>query len=147
MARRFHVQGTNDFLIIGVFIFVLGLWCLKDGWFPSASVLERHPHVVEIKSPQAGMVKDVYVKTGERRDANQPLIRVLLTQTNAEVILKTPVQGELAGALVKKDDLVRADQVLAVVIPEDSFYTFNRSLAVLALLGALVCAVVHFLVR
>ncbi len=147
MARRFHVQGTNDFLVWAVALLALGLWCVKDGWFPSESVLERHPHTVEIKSPQAGMVKDVFVKTGDKRDAEQPLVRVLLTQTNAEMILKTPIKGEVTTGLIKKDELVRADQTVAVVLPEDSFYTFNRSLALLSLLGAMVCAVIHFLVR
>jgi multidrug resistance efflux pump len=147
MVRRFHVQGTNDFLVWAVALLALGLWCVKDGWFPSESVLERHPHTVEIKSAQAGVVREVFVKIGDKRDADQPLVRVLLTQTNAEMILKTPIKGELAGSLIKKDELVRADQTVAVVIPEDSFYTFNRSLAVLALLGSLICAIVHFLVR
>ena len=147
MARRYHVQGTNDFIVWAVALLALGLWCVKDGWFPSAAVLERHPHTVEITSPQAGVVKDVFVKVGDKRDAEQPLMRVLLTQTNAEIILKTPVVGELAPGLIQKDELVRAHQTVAVVLPEDSFYVFNRSLALLALLGALICAVVHFLVR
>ena len=43
MARRYHVEGTRRFLYWGVVFLVIGLWCVKDGWFPSADVLVRHP--------------------------------------------------------------------------------------------------------
>lgn len=43
MARRFHVEGTKTYLYWAVGLLLFGLWCVKDGWFPSASVLEHHP--------------------------------------------------------------------------------------------------------
>ncbi len=43
MARNFKIKGTKDFLIWAIILLLLGLWCVKDGWFPSESVLERHP--------------------------------------------------------------------------------------------------------
>lgn len=147
MARRFHVQGTNDFFVWAIVLLALGSWCIKDGWFPSQATLDKHPHQVEIKAAQAGTVKDVFVKHGELIRAEQPVVRLELTETNAEVMLKATVQGEIAGVLAEKGASVARNQTVATVLPEDTFYTFNHSLAFLALLGSLICAIVHFLVR
>jgi len=147
MARRFDVKGTNDFIVWAVVLFALGLWCVKDGWFPSQATLDKHPHQVEVKAAQGGLVKDVFVKHGELIRADQPVVRLALTETNVEQLLKAPVQGEVGGVLAEKGALVARNQVVATLIPEDTFYTFNHSLACLALLGALICAVIHFLVR
>lgn len=43
MPRRFHVEGTRTYLKVSVTLLALGLWCVKDGWFPSAATLEKHP--------------------------------------------------------------------------------------------------------
>jgi len=76
MARKYHVEGTKTFLIWSIVLLLLGLWAVKDGWFPSASKLAEHP-----------LAKD----TG--------------------------------------------------------FYLFNKSLAVMSLIGSAVCGYIHLLVR
>lgn len=76
MARKYHVEGTKTFLIWALVLLALGLWCVWDGWFPSAKVLEAHP----------------LDKGG-------------------------------------------------------SFYLFNKSLAILSLIGAAVCGYIHMMVR
>ena len=43
MARKFHVAGTRVYLQVAIGLLVLGLWSVKDGWLPSASVLAKHP--------------------------------------------------------------------------------------------------------
>ena len=43
MARNYKVEGRKDFLYWAIGLAVLGLWCVKDGWFPSPTVLEKHP--------------------------------------------------------------------------------------------------------
>ncbi|MCX7008569.1 MAG: hypothetical protein NTY53_15175, partial [Kiritimatiellaeota bacterium] len=96
---------------------------------------------------QAGVIKDVFVKRGELIRAEQLIVRITLTETNGEQMLKAPLQGEIAGVLAEKSATVSRDQIVATMTPEDTFYTFNHSLAMLALLGALVCAVIHFMVR
>ncbi len=35
MPRIFNVQGTKSFYYWGLFLLALGLWAVKDGWFPS----------------------------------------------------------------------------------------------------------------
>lgn len=37
MTRRFQVEGTKNFLYWSVGLLILGLWCVKDGWFPAPS--------------------------------------------------------------------------------------------------------------
>jgi len=75
MARKYQVQGTKTFLFWCVVLLALGLWGLKDGWFPSESKLLKH-----------------------------------------------------------------AD-------PDDSFWMFNKTLAVLCLTGSAVCGYIHRVVR
>lgn len=43
MARTYHVHGTKTFLYWAIGLLLLGLWCVKDGWFPSESVVLKHP--------------------------------------------------------------------------------------------------------
>ncbi len=38
MARRYHVEGTKTFLIWALGLFLLSVWCIKDGWFPAPSI-------------------------------------------------------------------------------------------------------------
>jgi hypothetical protein len=80
MARQFHVAGTQVYQQVGIGLLVLGLWCVKDGWLPSRTTLDKHPL---------------------HNDA-----------------------GDL-----------------------DHYYIFNRSLAVLCLLGAGGCGYVHRIVK
>jgi hypothetical protein len=43
MARRYKVEGTKSFMYWAIGLLLLGLWCVKDGWFPGQSVIEAHP--------------------------------------------------------------------------------------------------------
>jgi hypothetical protein len=38
MARRYDVEGSRQFLIWAIVLLVIGLWCVKDGWFTSDAV-------------------------------------------------------------------------------------------------------------
>lgn len=42
MARRYNVEGTKTFLYWSLAMLALGLWAVKDGWFPSQSVIDKH---------------------------------------------------------------------------------------------------------
>ena len=147
MARKFNVPGTSDFLVVAVALLGLGLWCAKDGWFPSEATMEKHPLEVQLKVDLPGLVKDVFVKPNDHVREDQPVARILRTTTNGEQMIKTPIQGYITTLHVQRNDLVNRDQVVALMTPEDTYYSFNKSLAVLALLGALICAIIHLLVR
>lgn len=48
MPRNFHVKGTNTYYYWSLALLVLGLWAIKDGWFPSeAKILEKAPEKLE----------------------------------------------------------------------------------------------------
>jgi hypothetical protein len=42
LTRRYKVEGTKAFYYWALFLLGLGLWCLKDGWFPSAAIIKNH---------------------------------------------------------------------------------------------------------
>lgn len=43
MARKYHIEGTKTFLIWAIALLILGLWCVRDGWFPSDATALKHP--------------------------------------------------------------------------------------------------------
>jgi hypothetical protein len=43
MARKHHVEGTKSFLMWAIILLAIGIWAVKDGWFPSDAVLLKHP--------------------------------------------------------------------------------------------------------
>ena len=42
MARQYDVKGTSSFLIWSIGLALLCAWALKDGWFPSEGVINKH---------------------------------------------------------------------------------------------------------
>lgn len=43
MARKYNVEGTKSFLIAAAILLAIGVWHIRDGWFPAAATLEKHP--------------------------------------------------------------------------------------------------------
>jgi len=77
MARKYkNVRGTNDFLIAAIGLTLLGLWAVRDGWFPTKKLLEKHPLVEKAVFEDAGRVDAVLVETGMNVSSNSPLIRM-----------------------------------------------------------------------
>jgi hypothetical protein len=42
MARRYKVEGTKSYLVGSIFLALLCVWAIRDGWFPSGSKIEMH---------------------------------------------------------------------------------------------------------
>lgn len=155
MARRFKVEGTNDFLIAAVVLAALGLWCVKDGWFPSKSVLTKHPREIVVSAGVPSVVLDVQVTPGTEVTAKTVVAHVRPVQegstaTNSasdEVELRSDKSGVVMKVLAGKDDVVTAVQPVMTVEPEDHFYAFNKSFAILTLIGAIACGFIHLTVR
>ncbi len=212
MARTYKVEGTKDFLIWSVVLLGLGLWSLRDGWFPTARVLEKHAREIPASFQVEGMLADVLVEPGIEVRPQQPLARLVRLQqrraleeaqtvfsaaTNrvesaaqaVEAAASGPVPGQdtaalrealarerisaeaaraaLAGALSEfaarelvaptggvvravsaaEGQEVIAGEPVATIDPKDHFYPFNRSLAIISLIGSAVCAYIHRIVR
>jgi len=43
VARKYKVEGTKSYLVASIVLFLLSIWFIHDGWFPSEAVLEKHP--------------------------------------------------------------------------------------------------------
>ncbi|MCC5848895.1 MAG: hypothetical protein JJU29_12470 [Verrucomicrobia bacterium] len=45
MARSFEVKRNNEHLYWSIGLLILCLWCIRDGWFPPESKIEKYPDV------------------------------------------------------------------------------------------------------
>ncbi len=45
MARSFEVKRNNEHLYWSIGLLILSLWCIRDGWFPPESKIEKYPDV------------------------------------------------------------------------------------------------------
>jgi multidrug resistance efflux pump len=63
--RSYNIKGTNDFLVLGIIFFFLGIWAIKDAWFPSDKVLKKHPMEMAVSFETAGAIEKIYVNEGD----------------------------------------------------------------------------------
>lgn len=158
MARRYKVEGTNDFLVAAVILAGLGAWSIKDGWFPSAKVLERHPFEVAVKAPFDGVVVDLAAIAGKNVSTNHVVARVRpvaapgATEPPAAVDIRpgalgAGTEGTIMEVRRARHDPVKQGDPIVMIAPDEHFYPFNKSLAVLSLLGAIVCVFIHRAVK
>ncbi len=67
MAKRnYNVKGTKDFLVLALIFFFLCLWAIKDAWYPSSKVIDRHPLEVAVTAPRSGRVSEFRVQVGSK---------------------------------------------------------------------------------
>lgn len=204
MARKYkNVHGTNDFLVAAIGLTLLGLWAVRDGWFPKKTVLEKHPLVEMAVFEDGGRVEEVLVDVGTRVGSNSPLLRMSdqdldemqeeaeqrledaekeirrlssleVTSPSAESeyrdrieqkeeelkditreiagikqnrmrhILRSKHKGKVKEIMVVAGDRAGEGDTAIIIAVDDHFYTFNKSLAIGSLLGALICAIIHF---
>ncbi|MCX7817744.1 MAG: hypothetical protein N2652_00775 [Kiritimatiellae bacterium] len=148
--RRYDLEGSNDFLIAAIVLLGLGLWAIKDGWFPSARVLERHPRELHVRAPATGAVVEVRVIAGQTVLSNQPVAVFQIAKgggASERVDLRSPTAGTVLRVdSIRREELLPGDIILSVA-PDDIFYSFNKSLAVISLVLAVACLFVHRAVR
>ncbi|MBT8041937.1 MAG: efflux RND transporter periplasmic adaptor subunit [Pontiella sp.] len=72
--RKYNVKASNDFLVLAGIFFFLGIWAVKDAWYPSAKVLKKHPLEVAAIVETDGSVEKVHVDTGDTISEEQVLI-------------------------------------------------------------------------
>ncbi|MDD4735595.1 MAG: hypothetical protein PHP44_05760 [Kiritimatiellae bacterium] len=158
MARQYDVQGTKSYLIAAVFMLLIGVWHVLDGWFPRPSVMDIHPRMITLQAPAAAVVKEITVTVQQEVPEAAPLIRLLAADEPAGEIaldMKTELHpkskvhsGEVMEILVAEKDQVAAGQPLMVLkATRDSYYLYNKTTAVIMLLGALICGIIHWAVR
>ncbi len=158
MARRYDVQGTKNYLLAAIFMLLIGIWHLVDGWFPRPSVLDIHPKTIVIKAPSDAEVKEINVTMQQEVPESVPLMKLVSSKAPYEEITlnmkgelnpKSKVHsGEVTGIPVKRRDQVTTGQPLMILTSSrDSYYLYNKTTAVIMLLGALICGIIHRAVR
>ena len=191
MAKgRFNrIKGTKDFLVMAVFCGFLCLWSIRDAWFPTEKVLEKHPQSLPVAMEVSGVIKSLPLKLGvefggevvlaviydesyqkalaaaeaefeaakEARSeieaaheqvlsAREDLKRCKLR--NTDILIETShgkdaLKGKVLEYLVQRATHVDAGEPVLLVQPHDTFYQFNKSLAILSFLGLIVSLAFH----
>ncbi len=191
MAKnRFNrIKGTKDFLVMAVFCAFLCLWSVRDAWFPTKKVLEKHPQSVPVSIKVSGVIKSLPLKPGDefqgesvlvsiydesyrkavvaaeaefatakekRERIDEALEKVLAARENLKAcVLKNTditqqtshgedaLRGVILEHLVERSASVEAGEAVLLVEPHDTFYLFNKSLAVISFLGLLASLFFH----
>ncbi len=63
--RKYNIKGTNDFIVLAGIFFFLCLWAIKDAWYPSEKVMNKHPQEIEVSFETSGAVEHVQVAEGD----------------------------------------------------------------------------------
>jgi len=71
--RKYNVKGTKDFIVLAGIFFFLCLWAVKDAWYPSPKVLEKHPEEVVVAFEVAGSIGQLHVAEGDSIGEEQVL--------------------------------------------------------------------------
>ncbi len=61
--------------------------------------------------------------------------------------IRAPTGGVARAVLARVNEVVRPGEPVVEIDPQDHFYLFNKSLALLCIAGALVCLIIHRKVR
>lgn len=86
MAKgRFKIQGTKDFLVAAVFCGCLGIWSVRDGWFPTEKILKKHPREIPAAFSVSGVVKEIQAKPGDALNGTAVLARLYDESYRAKV--------------------------------------------------------------
>jgi len=63
--RKYNVKGTKDFIVLAGIFFFLCLWAIKDAWYPSPKVMEKHPQEVALVFETDGSIGQLHVAEGD----------------------------------------------------------------------------------
>ena len=191
MAKnRFNrIKGTKDFLVMAVFCAFLCLWSIRDAWFPSKKVLEKHPQSVEVAMKVPGVIKSLPLNPGDeiqgesvlasiydesyrkavaaaeaefetakekQEGVEEALEKVLAARAdlkacvlkNTDITQSTShgedvLHGVILKHLVERSQPVEAGEAVLLVEPHDTFYQFNKTLALLSFMGLVVSLFFH----
>jgi hypothetical protein len=188
--RFTKIKGTKDFLVVAVVCVFLCLWSIRDAWFPTQSILKKHPLTYSVVSKTSGVVQSVPVHPGQKIGGSMVLVELAVSShqravDEAEAAYtaakesEAPDKSEKLAALHKAKEAllackirntdftletthgeealngkvleifarpavpIEAGEVLMTVEPHDTFYIFNKTLAVLTFLGAGIALFFH----
>ncbi len=65
VKRNYKVKGAKDFIVLAGIFFFLCLWAIKDAWYPSPKVMEKHPQEVALAFETDGSIGELHVAEGD----------------------------------------------------------------------------------
>ena len=74
--RRYRIKHSNDFLVLAGIMFFLGIWAIRDAWYPSEKTLKKHPLETVVTFDADGSVDQIHVKEGDLLVEGQLLINL-----------------------------------------------------------------------
>ncbi len=102
VKRDYKVKGTKDFLVLAGIFFFLGLWAIKDAWYPSPKMLEKHPREVSLSFSIPGAIAKLYVAPGDTIGEGQQLAVLRRTKIEQSIVV-----AKAAYAKAKKTHALR----------------------------------------
>jgi multidrug resistance efflux pump len=83
--RNYKVKGTKDFLVLAGIFFFLCLWAIKDAWYPSPKVLEKHPREISVAFSISGAIGQMHVEAGDTVGEDQLLAELRRTRIDQQI--------------------------------------------------------------
>ncbi|MEC8753239.1 MAG: biotin/lipoyl-binding protein [Verrucomicrobiota bacterium] len=126
---------------MSVIFFLLCIWAIKDGWFPSDKVMKKHPYTIPITFNQDGFIKQINVK--ENDVINDKQVIAVLDKNEAEAIFHWEKGGTVIDVYKTVYDSVNKNEAIALVKPNDTFYIFNKTLTIVSGVASIGFLIVH----
>ncbi|MEC8314019.1 MAG: biotin/lipoyl-binding protein [Verrucomicrobiota bacterium] len=126
---------------MSVIFFLLCIWAIKDGWFPSDKVMKKHPYTIPITFNQDGFIKQINVK--ENDVINDKQVIAVLDKNEAEAIFHWEKGGTVIDVYKTVYDSVNKNETIALVKPNDTFYIFNKTLTIVSGVASIGFLIVH----
>lgn len=108
--RKYNVKGTKDFIVLAGIFFFLCLWAIKDAWYPSPKVLEKHPLKVNVSFETTGSIGHLYVAEGD------DIIEEKLLADLRRVEMEQEFENSKTAYSAAKDEYARADEALRTAV-------------------------------
>ena len=83
--RFTKIKGTKDFLVLAVACIFICLWAIRDAWFPTEKILEKHPLSYPVTVAVPGVVQTIPVEVGDEVAGSAPLLTLVATSYQAAV--------------------------------------------------------------
>lgn len=109
---------------------------------------EQESHLAEIERRYKEIAEAAtipFVETDEPTETRARLA-VELSKARQEMAIreiKAPIGGVVRAVRARVSDVVQPGAPIVEIDPQDHFYLFNKSLAIICLVGAVVCLVIH----
>lgn len=129
MARRYKVEGTKDFLYWSIGLLLLGLWAVKDGWFPSQRTLRDHPREMALGFEQPGVLAEYRVAVGDEFRAGHVLATLQRTELENRRIALERQLGAVADEAAVAGPAVRERRAEEIAGWEAELAEVRRQLA------------------